>query len=127
MSGLVAGIEVVDVGQPQQPRGLAAYLSLVDVDEELPDDIEDGQKYLAVPNRRELGLGKPLALDFAKAFLPDDVFNVHEIFDKRGAYRKFHSLLRHRGATDRWYKFEAEATERALRDWCETNGIELVE
>jgi hypothetical protein len=101
--------------------------SLADDEEELPDDIEDETKYLAVPNKRDLDLGKPLALDFAKAFLPDDVFNVHEIFDRRGAFQKFHSLLRLRGQTERWYTFEAEATERALRDWCAANKIELVE
>jgi len=93
----------------------------------LPDDVEDEEKYLTVPSARDLDLGKPLALAFAKAFLPDDVFNVHEIFDRRGAYRKFRSLLRLRDATDRWYTFEAEATERALRDWCAANDIELVD
>jgi hypothetical protein len=102
--------------------------SLMDVDEEkLPDDIEDDEKYLAVPNRRALELGKPLALAFARQFLPENFADVRDIFDRRGAYRKFHSLLRHRNAMDRWYKFEAEATEQALRDWCEANGLDLVE
>jgi len=101
--------------------------SLASVEEELPDDVEDGEKYLLLPNARDLDLGKPLALDFAKAFLPDDVFNVHEIFDRRGAFQKFQSLLRLRSATERWDKFEAEATERALRDWCEAHNIELAE
>jgi hypothetical protein len=102
--------------------------SLIDTDEEpLPDDIEDGEKYLTVPNRRDLDLGKPLALAFARQFLPENYDDVRDIFDRRGAYRKFHSLLRHRNAMDRWYKFEAEATDQALRDWCEVNGLELVD
>jgi hypothetical protein len=96
-------------------------------EDKLPDDVEDEEKYLAVPNARDLDLGKPLALDFAKAFLPDDVFNVHEIFDRRGPFQKFQSLLRLRGMIEHWDKFESEAAERALRDWCAANDIELVD
>jgi hypothetical protein len=97
-----------------------------DVDElndELPDDIEDDEKYIAIPNKRELGLGKPLVLDFAREFLPSDVDEVRHIFDNRGAYRKFRALLARRNAVDRWYEFELKATERALREWCELNSI----
>jgi hypothetical protein len=42
-----------------------------DNDEELPDDI-DNEKYIAIPDKRALDLGKPLVLDFAREFLPDD-------------------------------------------------------
>src|SRR5438034_11700677 len=42
-----------------------------DNDEELPDDIDD-EKYIAIPDKKELDLGKPLVLDFAREFLPDD-------------------------------------------------------
>jgi hypothetical protein len=35
-------------------------------DEELPDDI-DNEKYIAIPDKRELDLGKPLVLDFARS------------------------------------------------------------
>ena len=40
-----------------------------EIDEELPDDI-DNEKYIAIPDRRELDLGKPLVLDFAREFYP---------------------------------------------------------
>jgi hypothetical protein len=40
-------------------------------DEELPDDIDD-KKYILIPHKRELDLGKPLVLDFAREFLPDE-------------------------------------------------------
>ena len=97
-----------------------------DVDElndELPDDIEDDEKYIAIPDKRELDLGKPLVLDFAREFLPNDFDEVRRIFDNSGAYRKFRALLARRNAVDRWYEFESKATERALRDWCEFNSI----
>jgi hypothetical protein len=40
-----------------------------DFDEELPDDI-DGDKYIPVPDKRELNLGERLVLDFVRQFLP---------------------------------------------------------
>ena len=56
-------------------------------DEELPDDI-DGEKYISIPDKRELDLGKPLVLDFARDFLSDDYDEVRQIFSRRGAYRR---------------------------------------
>lgn len=94
--------------------------------DELPADIDDEEKYVALPDKRELRLGKPLVLDFAGEFLPDDFDNVRYFFSKRGAYPKFKAVLARRGAIDRWHAFENEATERALRDWCKENEIEIV-
>jgi hypothetical protein len=28
---------------------------------------------------------------------------------------------------DQWYEFEAKATERALREWCEVESIDLAD
>ena len=42
-----------------------------DNEEELPNDIDD-EKYISIPDKRELDLGKSLALDFAREFLPGD-------------------------------------------------------
>jgi len=93
----------------------------------LPDDIDDEEKYVCLPDKRDLGLSKPLALDFARAFLPDDFEEVRQIFSKRGAYPRFHDLLIRRRARDRWHEFEAQAAERALRAWCKDNEIEVDE
>src|SRR5205814_7216111 len=95
-------------------------------DEELPDDI-DNEKYIAIPDRRELDLGKPLVLEFAREFLPDDYDEVRLIFNRRGAYRRYKDLLVRRGALERWYDFSNKAEEAALREWCAENGIELSE
>jgi hypothetical protein len=99
---------------------------LDELEDALPDDVEDDAKYVAIPGKRDLDLGKPLVLDFAREFLPDDFDEVRYMFSKRGAYQKFRALLhRRRGALERWYEFEAKATERALRQWCEDESIEL--
>jgi hypothetical protein len=97
------------------------------LEDELPDDVEDDANYVAIPDKRELGLGKPLALDFAREFLPKDFDEVRYMFSKRGAYQKFRALLIRRNALDRWYDFEAKATDRALREWCEVNSIEVAD
>jgi hypothetical protein len=100
---------------------------LDELDEELPDDIEDDANYLAIPDKRELDLGKPLVLGFVREFLPNDFEEVRTIFSKRGAYQKFKALLTRRNALDRWHDFESKATEQALREWCELNSIEVVD
>jgi hypothetical protein len=63
-----------------------------DNDEELPDDIDE-EKYISIPDKRELDLGKPLVLDFAREFLPDDYDEVRHIFSRKGAYRQYKELL----------------------------------
>jgi hypothetical protein len=91
----------------------------------LPDDIDDNEKFLPIPDKKELDLGKPLALDFTREFLPDDFDDVRQFFSRRGAYARFKELLDQRGALAQWYDFEAKAEERALREWCELNSIEV--
>jgi hypothetical protein len=97
-----------------------------DNDEELPDDIDD-EKYISIPDKSELELGKPLVLDFAREFLPVDYDEVRHIFSRRGAYRRYKDLLVRRGALERWYDFSSKSEETALRQWCAENGIELSE
>jgi hypothetical protein len=82
-----------------------------DNDEELPDDIDD-EKYIAIPDKIELDLGKPLVLDFAREFLPDDYGEVCHIFSRRGAYRRYKDLLVRRGALERWYDFRTRPRKR---------------
>jgi len=92
--------------------------------DELPEDIED-DKYIAIPHKKELGLGKSLALDFAWKHLPDQVEEIEAIFRKKGAYARFKALLERKGALEKWYEFESGAEDEALRQWCAENGIEI--
>lgn len=97
-----------------------------DIDDELPNDIGNEAKYIPLPDKRDLDLGKSLVLAFAREFLPDDFDEVRYFFSKRGAYPKFKALLARRGAIDRWHAYEDEATEQALREWCELHEIQVV-
>jgi hypothetical protein len=109
----------------KQSGKLYCHSELCDDLDILPDDIDDSEKVLPIPDKRELDLGKPLALDFARQFLPGDFDDVRQIFSRRGAYAKFKNLLDRRGMLDQWYAFEAEAEESALKLWCELNSIEV--
>lgn len=91
----------------------------------LPDDIDNKDKFIKIPDKRDLDLGKPLALDFTGEFLPGDFDDVRQFFSGKGAYARFKDLLHRRGSLDQWYNFEAKAEERALREWCELNSIEV--
>lgn len=96
-------------------------------DETLPDDIETSDRYLFLPDKRDLDLGRELALAFADEALPDEYRTIAGFFRQKGAYRRFKDFLDARGMLDRWYAFEERETEQALRRWCAENGIEVAE
>jgi hypothetical protein len=96
-------------------------------EEDLPDDLETSDRYLAIPHKNDLDLGNSLALRFVEARLPDRYADVESFFRRRGAYGRFKELLASEGCLEKWYAFEAECTERALREWCQANEIHLLE
>jgi hypothetical protein len=97
------------------------------LEEEVPEDLETSDRYLAIPHKNDLDLGSDLALRFAAAELPGRYDRVEEFFRQRGAYARFKDLLLSEGCLDKWYAFEADATERALKNWCAENDIEVIE
>jgi hypothetical protein len=96
------------------------------VDEELPEDLETSDRYIAIPYKNDLDLGSDLALRFAAAQLPGLYNRIELCFRSRGAYARFKELLASEGCLDKWYTFEAESTEVALRNWCTENDINVV-
>lgn len=90
----------------------------------IPEDLEDGSRYLAVPRKQDLGLGKPLALRFAEECLSSDLGEVRHIFSRRGAYQRFKSLLEHRHRLDDWFEYEARQTEEAVCRWAQEHGFD---
>jgi hypothetical protein len=93
----------------------------------LPDDLETSDRYLQLPDKRELGLGGDLALAFIEAAAPDDYDRVRGYFSSRGAYARFKDLLELRNLLDRWYAYEQEAEAEALRAWCAENDLTVTE
>ena len=103
------------------------FSDLEELNDELPEDIEDEEKYVELPDKRELDLGNRLALDFARQVLPAEFDDVRDMFHRRGAYARFKHLLAQRRVLEQWYDFEEKATERTLREWCEINSITLTD
>lgn len=99
----------------------------LETEEDLPEDLDISDRYVAVPHKNDLDLGRRLALAFANHELPDDCDTVAGFFRRRGAYRRFKELLHTRGMLQRWHEFESHATEEALLVWCEENGIQPVD
>jgi len=98
---------------------------LMELEDELPEDIEDGSLYVAVPHKRDLHLGKNLALNFTDERLPESCATVATFFRQSGAYGRFKDLLERKGMLEAWYEYEAQAVEQALRTWSEENGLQL--
>jgi hypothetical protein len=83
----------------------------------------EGDAHVAVPGKKELDLGRSLALRFVEEHMPRSEHVVRDFFRKRGAYANFKSLLTDAGQLDAWHAFEEVATELALGEWCEANGF----
>ena len=97
------------------------------IEEEIPEDLEDPDRYLVIPHKNELDLGSRLALRFAAQQLPARYDQVEGFFQRRGAYARFKDLLEREGALELWYAFEAESAEKALKQWCAENGLEILD
>ncbi|HME21017.1 MAG TPA: hypothetical protein VKI44_06600 [Acetobacteraceae bacterium] len=96
-------------------------------EEEPPEDLDTSDRYIAVPHKNDLDLGRRLVFAFIDQVLPDDSGTVAGYFQRRGAYGRLKDLLYRRGMLERWYEFENRTTEGALRAWCQENGIQPVE
>ncbi|BCH31006.1 hypothetical protein MesoLjLc_29360 [Mesorhizobium sp. L-8-10] len=92
---------------------------------EVTEDMAESEDYVAVPSKRELGLGSRVARAFAWHEAPEDADAVSDMFSRKGGFSRFKNWLVQRGKLDAWHAFEAEAEEQALSDWCEANGFVL--
>lgn len=105
------------------------YLRGPYADDELeapPDDVDDPRVHVQVPSKRELDLGRTLAMDFARSCGPELYDSVGEIFRRKGAFGRFRGWLDAKGLTDRWHDFQQAAIERELRAWAEEEGFEVI-
>jgi hypothetical protein len=98
---------------------------LIGEEEPVPDDIDDDERYVSVPNQRDLNLGKHLVLKFMNSELPEHQDEVRRIFSRKGAYARFKGLLEQIGKLDDWYSYERAAVRTALCAWACEEGIEV--
>ena len=105
--------------------GQIYYISDMGDSYELPEDIYESDKYINIPNQKELGLGRNLVFEFISANAPNELDNVQSIFNKKGAYSKYKILLEKIGFLEMWYEFENQKTISALQEWCKENNIKI--
>jgi len=105
--------------------GQIFYTSEMGDSDELPEDIDYPEKYISIPHKNELDLGKSLVLEFISTYLPEELEKVYSIFRHKGAYSRYKDLLERKGALEDWYKFENERRELALKEWSRENNIEI--
>lgn len=133
LSDLLDAFDFANAGTPYENRafihldtGAIHWTSaMVELEEEPPEDLETSERYLALPYKNELDLGRELALSFVDQELPGEYDRCSDFFHHKGAYRRFKDFLESRDVLEKWYAFEAQATEAALRAWCEEHGIQL--
>ncbi|CAI8925130.1 UPF0158 family protein [Methylocaldum szegediense] len=134
-SELLDAFEFVSASAPMDNRafidrgnGKIHYLaSELDFEEKIPDDLESSNRYVEVPHKYDLDLGRNFILSFIQQELPDEYETVSEFFRRKGAYRRFKDFLDSRNQLERWYEYQSRETEKALRLWCDENGLELID
>ena len=92
--------EIVNFGSPYDHQGYICkstgktyfYSEFGDNEEELPDDIDE-EKYLMIPHKSELNLGRDLVFSFTMEHMPSEYEKIRSIFRSKGAYARFKSLL----------------------------------
>ena len=105
--------------------GQIFYTSEIGDSDELPEEIDDLDKYIAIPHKNDLELGKALVIEFTSEYLPKELERVYSIFRHKGAYSRYKELLERKGFLDEWYKYENERQKMALKEWCIENDIEI--
>lgn len=103
------------------------HTELDDNFEELPEDIDNATRYLALPSKRDLDLGNALALQFAQEQLPDQYDDIYALLHHRHAYARYKVVLEKYEKLDAWYDYEAQAAKSALRRWCMDNDLLLAD
>ena len=104
---------------------IAGDPGMIDEEEEIPEDIHNGERYLPVPDKRDLDLGNQLAFDFATRYLAQHYDDVRDMFRRQGAYRRFKDFLERKDMLEKWYAYSDERAAKALGEWCETENLSL--
>jgi hypothetical protein len=92
-------------------------------EEDVPDDIDNHEKYLSVPNKRDVDLGNQLAFDFALQYLPKHYEDVRDMFRRQGAYGRFKGFLEAKDMLEKWYAYSEKQELKVLGEWCDSEGI----
>jgi len=105
--------------------GQIFYTSEMGDSDELPEDVDDPDKYISVPHKNDLELGKALVIEFTSEYFPEELDRVYSIFRRKGAYSRYKDFLDEKGLLDKWHSFENERRRVALEEWCKRKSIKI--
>jgi hypothetical protein len=83
--------------------------------DELPGDIDDSEKYVQIPNKRELDLGKPLVLDFARNSCLTTSTKFGN-FQQQRRLRQIQGSVGSKGRTRSMVRFRGESRGKSVED-----------
>lgn len=84
----------------------------------------DEHGFVRLPTKRDIheyGIMK----DFIETVSEDAQERLWEAINGRGAFRRFKDTVVKLNLDQRWYDFRDAAFEKAAREWCEENDIEI--
>jgi hypothetical protein len=93
--------------------------------DELNEDEPECDEFIHIPHKNDLGLGQDLVFEFVQSHLAAEFDHVQQVFSGREAYGRFKDLLRQKGLLQRWFAYENQREEVALREWALKNEIEI--
>ncbi len=93
--------------------------------DEMPEDVDVNDDYVEIPHKNDMDLGERLVWRFVEKEIPGLHDKVRGFFTARGAYYRYKTFLDQIDLLERWYEFESNETEKALRKWCQENRIEI--
>ena len=93
--------------------------------DEIPEALWDSDDAIEIPHKNDLGLGNQLVFEFVRSTVPEDYEDIRDMFRAPGAYARYKEFLKSKGLLQTWYDHEIKAQEKALREWCEANGVKL--
>ena len=105
--------------------GESFYQSELTGEDEIPEEADESDDYVAVPHKNDLDLGRSLVMEFVQNRCPELFDHVRGIFSRKGAYGRYKDLLADKGLLEVWYAYENERTREVLLEWCEENGLVL--
>ncbi len=106
-------------------NGQIYYSSETSDSDKIPKNMNAPGKYIEIPHKNDLDLGKDLVYQYIKKYLPEHYDTVWKIFGKKGAYSRYKQFLENLGKLEEWFKFENGVIDKTLRDWCKENEIEI--
>jgi hypothetical protein len=122
-----SGPEFTNSAILDRETGKIYYTSESGDSDELPEDIEDNEKYIEIPHKNDLDLGKRLVFNFVTKIIPEEFEIIKSFFSHPGAYSNYKNYLTRINKLKEWHKFEELETQNALKQWCKENNIEIQE